>query len=558
MTSAAPAAPFAPMPPHGPDREHHTMTQSSPPRRAVVIGGSMAGLLAAAVLAEHATVTIIDADTFPDSPAPRRGLPQARHVHVMWSGGARAIEEILPGVTEDWTAAGAIRRSLPTDLVTKTAQGWIPRYGEKQFNVSCSRDLLDSVVRARVNALDGVTTLERSRVRSLEGTAARVTGVRVDTPDAEGALISADLVVDASGRGSRARAWLRELGAGDVRQAEVDSGLVYATRIFEAPAGAHELGFPIVNVQSDPRVPVPGQTATIVPIEDGQWQATLSGTRGGQPTGDPEQFIPFAKSIRDPIVGELLEGRKPLTDVAVTQGTANRRVYFEKADLPDGFFAVGDSVATFNPLYGQGMTVAAKGLLGVRALLRAKGLSHPGFGRDAQRAIAPQVGTAWELATSQDILYPGATGMKPRAGAGALNAYVSRLMTGATTREALTAAFLQVITMSSAPTHWLSPSVVWQVLRASDRGALKAPPLTAAERTVAGLDRDSAGPDRPTSGPDRESAGPRGGGDTPAAAAGPTAGAVPTAAAGPVPDPGAGAGEAAGHAGPADPVGRAR
>ncbi|MCX4696015.1 NAD(P)/FAD-dependent oxidoreductase [Streptomyces sp. NBC_01408] len=468
------------------------MTQSSPPRHAVVIGGSMAGLLAAAVLAEHATVTIIDADTLPDSPAPRRGLPQARHVHVMWSGGARAIEEILPGITGDWTAAGAIRRSLPTDLVTKTAQGWIPRFGEKQFNISCSRDLLDSVVRARVTGLTGVSTLQQSRVRGLEGTAARVTGVRVDTPDEAGRLIAADLVVDASGRGSRARNWLQELGVSGIRRAEVDSGLVYATRIFEAPAGAHAANFPIVNVQSDPRVHVPGQTATIVPIENGQWQATLSGTRGGQPTGDPDQFIPFAKGIRDPIVGELLEGKKPLTDVAVTQGTANRRIYFEKADLPDGFFAVGDSVATFNPLYGQGMTVAAQGLLAVRALLRARGgLSHPSLGRQAQRALAPQVSTAWELATSQDILYPGATGMRPRAGAGVLNGYVDRLMTGATTREALTAAFLQVITMSSAPTYWLRPSVVWRVLRASDREALKAPPLTAAERIVAGLDQDA-------------------------------------------------------------------
>ncbi|MEW2415979.1 pyridine nucleotide-disulfide oxidoreductase [Streptomyces sp. NPDC046866] len=476
------------------------MTQSTPPRHAVVIGGSMAGLLAAAVLAEHATVTIIDADVLPPGPEPRRGLPQARHVHVMWSGGARAIERILPGITAQWTAAGALRRSLPDDLVTKTAQGWIPRCGEKQFNISCSRDLLDSVVRARVTGLSGVSTLQQSRVRALEGSAARVTGVRVDTPGERGKLITADLVVDASGRGSRARAWLQQLGVGGIRQAEVDSGLVYATRIFRAPPGAHEMGFPIVNVQSDPRVAVPGRTATIVPIENGQWQATLSGTRGGQPTGDPDRFIPFAKSVRDPIVGELLEGRTPLTDVAVTQGTANRRVYFEKADLPDGFFAVGDSVATFNPLYGQGMTVAARGLLAVRALLRSKGLAHPAVGRAAQRALAPQVATAWELATSQDILYPGATGMRPRTGAGLLNAYVNRLMTGATTREALTAAFLQVITMSSPPTYWLRPPVVWNVLRASDRGALKAPPLTAAERAVAGLDRpaDTTGPAGPS------------------------------------------------------------
>ncbi|MCX5193446.1 FAD-dependent monooxygenase [Streptomyces sp. NBC_00249] len=468
------------------------MTQSTPPRHAVVIGGSMAGLLAAAVLAEHATVTIIDADTLPDSPQARRGLPQARHVHVLWSGGARAIEEILPGITQEWTAAGALRRSLPTDLVTMTAQGWIPRCDEKQFNISCSRDLLDSVVRRRVVALPGVTTLQQSRVRALEGTAARVTGVRVDTPEEEGRLLAADLVVDASGRGSRARVWLEALGTGGIRQSEVDSGLVYATRIYEAPAGAHEMGFPIVNVQSDPRVPVPGRTATIVPIEDGQWQATLSGTRGGQPTNDPDAFIPFAKDIRHPIVGELLEGRKPLTDVAVTQGTTNRRIHFEKADLPDGFFAVGDSVATFNPLYGQGMTVAARGLLAVRALLRSKGLSQPGFGNAAQRALAPQVSTAWDLATSQDIMYPGATGMKPKPGAGLLDAYVNRLITGATTQEPLTEAFFEVITMTSPPTSWFRPEVVWRVLRASPQGALKAPPLTAAERTVAGLGADPA------------------------------------------------------------------
>ncbi|WP_159061859.1 NAD(P)/FAD-dependent oxidoreductase [Streptomyces sp. WM6368] len=514
------------------------MNQSSPPRHAVVIGGSLAGLLAAAVLAEHATVTVVDADPLPEGPAPRRGLPQARHTHLLWSGGARAIERILPGITADWTKAGAIRRSLPTDLVTKTAQGWIPRCGEKQFNISCSRDLLDSVVRARVTALAGVSTLQ-GRVRALEGTAARVTGVLVDTPEEEARLLTADLVIDASGRGSRARTWLQALGVSGIRQAEVDSGLVYATRIFEAPAGAHEMGFPIINVQSDPRVPVPGQTATIVPIENGQWQATLSGTRGGQPTGDPDAFIPFAKAVRDPIVGELLEGRKPLTDVAVTQGTANRRVYFEKAELPDGFFAAGDSVATFNPLYGQGMTVAAQGLLAVRTLLRAKGLAHPGIGREAQRAIAPQVSTAWELATSQDILYPGATGMKPRTGTGLLNGYVNRLMTGATTDEALTAALFKVLTMSTAPTHWLRPSVVWHVLRASDRGALKAPPLTAAERAVAGLDPVPGA----TPGADA----------TPGAGTGTGTGTGTSAAAdaavtGPTADP----------VGPADPVGQAR
>lgn len=468
----------------------HAFPPSSRPRHVVIIGGSLSGMLAAAVLAEHATVTIIEADALPDGPEPRPGLPQARHTHLLWSGGARAIEEILPGITDDWTAAGALRRSIPTDLVSRTARGWLPRHEEMQFTIACSRDLLDSVVRSRVIGLPGVATLQQSRVRGLEGTAARITGVRVDSPGEENRLITADLVVDASGRGSRGRSWLEALGVSGLEEAAVDSGLVCATRVFEAPEGAHALGFPIVAVQSDPRVPVPGRSATIVPIEKDRWQVTLSGTRGGRPTADPEAFVPFAKGVRDPIVGELLEGRKPLTDVSVTQGTANRRVFFEKADLPDGFFAVGDSVATFNPLYGQGMTVAARGLLAVRTLLRAKSLSHPGIGREAQRAVAPHVAVAWSLATAQDILYPGAAGVKPRPGTGLLTRYGARLMSGATTKASLTAALLQVITMNRAPASWIRPGTVWDVLRASDRGALKAAPLTAAERTVAGLDQD--------------------------------------------------------------------
>ncbi|MFF4319846.1 NAD(P)/FAD-dependent oxidoreductase [Streptomyces sp. NPDC001568] len=479
------------------------MTQSTPPRHAVVIGGGLAGLLAAAVLAEYATVTIVDADGASDGPRPRRGLPQARHAHVLWSGGARAIEAILPGIGAQWTAAGAIRRGLPTDLVVMTARGWLPRCGEKQFGVSCSRDLLDSVVRNRVTALPGVTTLRRSRVRSLEGTADRITGVRVDTPDEEGRFVAADLVVDAGGRGSRALSRLAAVGVSGIRRSEVDSGLVCATRLFEAPEGAHELGFPIVSVQADPRVPVPGRTATIVPIENGLWQATLSGTRGGRPTDDPDAFLPFARAARHPIVGDLLAGREPLSDVVVTQDTANRRIHFEQADLPDGFFAVGDCVATFNPLYGHGMTVAARGLLAVRALLRAGGLARPGFGNAAQRALARQVATAWELATSQDIRYPGATGPRPGPGAVLLDAYVGRLMTGATTQEPLTAAFLEVITLTGPPTRRLRPEVFRRVLRASPRGALKAPPLTAAERTVAGLDgSDGSGGARGTGGAD--------------------------------------------------------
>ncbi|SDC14405.1 FAD-dependent oxidoreductase [Streptomyces prasinopilosus] len=460
--------------------------RSAAPRRAVVVGGGMAGMLAAAALAGAADeVTVVERDVLPAGPEPRRSLPQARHVHVLWSGGARAFERILPGITDRWLAAGARRIPLPTGLVSMTAQGWLRRWPEMQYMIACTRDLLDWVVRERVLGMPAVTLLQGHEMRALEGTAARVTGVRVRTPEGRELTLDADLVVDASGRGSRATEWLRALGTDGIEEAEVDSGLVYASRLYRAPAGSGD--FPIVNVQSDPGEPVPGRTATIVPVERERWLVTLSGTRGGEPSREPDRFESFARSIRHPVVGELISSTTPLTEeVAVSRSTVNRRRYFERAATwPDGFVVVGDSVATYNPLYGQGMTVAAQGLVELGAAVARSGLRAPGLAREVQRAIARPAGTAWELATSQDILYPGAVGRPSRPGTALMNRYVNRLVRAATGRAQITRAFLDVITMSEPPTSWAHPDVVVGALRGPGRELLTAPPLTAEERRTA-------------------------------------------------------------------------
>ncbi|WP_254708515.1 FAD-dependent oxidoreductase, partial [Streptomyces lunaelactis] len=459
---------------------------SSKPRRAVVIGGGMAGMLAAAVLADFTDeVTVIERDALPEGPEPRKSLPQARHVHVLWSGGARAFEELIPGITDRWLAAGARRIPLPTGLVSMTAQGWLPRWPEMQYMIACTRDLLDWVVREHVLELPGVSLLQGHEVHALEGDESRVTGVRVRTPDGGELTVGADLVLDASGRGSRATQWLRELGLGDIEEAEVDSGLVYASRVYQAPEGSET--FPIVNVQSNPGDPVPGRTATIVPVESGRWLVTLSGTRGGEPSRDPDQFEAFARSLRHPVVGELIAMTTPLSDeVTLSRSTVNRRHYFEKASAwPDGFIVVGDSVATYNPLYGQGMTVAAQGLVALRNALRRNALGVRGLSRRIQRAIASPAGLAWELATSQDILYPDAVGRQPRPGTALANAYVNRLVRTATGRARATRAFLGVITMSEPVTSWLQPDIIVAALRGPGRKPLTKPPLTEEELKVA-------------------------------------------------------------------------
>ncbi|ANW17353.1 FAD-dependent oxidoreductase [Streptomyces clavuligerus] len=462
-------------------------TASLPPRRAVVIGGGLAGMLAAAALDGLADeITVVERDALPAGPAPRKGLPQARHTHLLWSGGVRAFEELLPGITGHWLAAGARRVPLPTGLVSLWPQGWVRRWPEMQYMIVCSRDLLDWVVRERVLEQPAVTVLQAHTARGLVGTAERVRGVRVGGPDGQELTLGADLVVDACGRGSRAPVWLRDLGIGDIEEERVDSGLVYATRLYRAPAGSE--GFPVVNVQSDPGRPVPGRTATLAPVEGGRWMVTLSGTRGGEPPADPEGFEAFARTAtRHPVVGELISGVEPLPGgIVLSRSTVNRRYLYERAERwPDGFVAAGDSVATYNPVYGQGMSVAAQGLAALRGAVGRSRLDEPGLARRVQQVIARPVATAWSLATSQDILYPGAVGRQPHPCTGLAYRYVDRLAHAATGRARITRAFIDVITMSRPSASWLHPDIVVGALRGPGRRRLDGPPLTADELKIA-------------------------------------------------------------------------
>ncbi|MFF7259192.1 FAD-dependent oxidoreductase [Streptomyces sp. NPDC008159] len=458
-------------------------TAAATGRRAVVVGAGLAGLLAAAALRDHAEVTVVERDALPDGPEARKGVPQARHAHLLWSGGARAMEELLPGVTEAWLAAGARRIPLPTGLVSLSAQGWVRRWPEMEFMIACSRDLLESVVRARLLAGPRVTVLERTEILGLTGDASRVTGVRVRMADGEERLLPADLVVDAAGRGSRGTAWLDTLGVPPAPMEEVDSGLVYASRIFRAPEGTEE--YPVVNVQPNAEDPVPAQSATLVPVEGGRWLVTLSGTRGGQPTAKAEEFVAFARNVRHPVVGELISGAEPLTDVVVTRSTINRRRYFEKVSRwPDGFVAIGDAVATYNPIYGHGMSVAAQGALALREKVAAHGITAPGLARRVQRAVGVPVALAWELATGTDIRYPEAIGKRPNAVQRLFGLYVRRLMRTAVGRPLVFRAFLGVITLSAPAAALVRPEVVLAVLSGPVKDPLTGPPLTDREREI--------------------------------------------------------------------------
>lgn len=457
--------------------------------RAVVIGGSLTGMLVAAALAETlATVTVVERHELPHGPLPRQGVPQARHAHLMWSGGARAMEAVLPGATERLLSAGGRRFAAPDDMVVLTSGGWLPRYPGRQFFLGATRDLLDWVVRDLATRRPGVRTLPGRSVVGLRGTTTRVTGVLVRDGKRE-EVLEADLVVDAGGRGSAMPRWLDRLGLAPARNDVVDSGLGYASRYFRAPTGTGD--FPAVNVQADPRAPVPGLSGTIVPVEDGRWLVTLAGTRGGQPTGAASEFEDFARSLRHPVIGDLISRATPLSDVTVSRSTANQRRRYDRMPVwPEGLVVLGDALSHFNPLYGQGMSVAAQQalLLGEAAIRdHARQGSEPGLApgtaRRVMRAASRAAEPAWALACGQDLRYPDAEGPRPGPLGAALTRYSDRLMSTATRRDTPARAFVDVLSMSARQARLLRPDVVAAVLAPARRKPPADPPFTQDERT---------------------------------------------------------------------------
>ncbi|MFD7767008.1 FAD-dependent oxidoreductase [Streptomyces sp. NPDC059787] len=463
-------------------------------RRAVVIGAGPAGMLAAAVLSRAGAdeVVVLDRDELPDGPEHRKGLPQGRHAHLLMAGGMDAMEELLPGagLRGRLLAAGAHEIPLSSGMLALTSEGWLRRWRrEGPAMVTCSRALVDWVVRATVREQMPVE-IRRAAVVGLTGSAGRVRGVRIAAPGGDTDL-EADLVVDASGRGTRVTGWLGGLGLPDVRERVVDSGLVNASRVYRVPDGAER--FPLTVVQADPYVSRPARSAMVMPIEGGRWLVSCGGSRGGEPPADPAGFLRYTLELPDPIVGRLISGAEPLSDVHLSRSTSNVRRYLERMPRwPEGFAVLGDALAAFNPAYGHGMSVAAFGarVLGRELGRSGGGIGAPGLGWRVVRGAARAADAAWAMAVGQDVLYPGVRGGRPTAADRVLTAYTRRMVKAATGSYAAASAMWDVSSLRTSPARMFRPSAMLAALAGSPLPPSVEPPLTPGEREVLrGLDR---------------------------------------------------------------------
>jgi 2-polyprenyl-6-methoxyphenol hydroxylase-like FAD-dependent oxidoreductase len=380
-------------------------------KRAVVIGGSIAGLAAAGALARHFDrVTLIERDVYPETPAVRKGTPQARHVHVLLKQGEAALERLFPGLFADLVARGGQRVDTAGDARWFYFGGWKARFKSGIEMVSQSRALLEWSLRRRVVALSN-TDLVVGDVQGLEApTPERVTGVRVRRRDEAIETLDADLVVDASGRGSRMPHWLEELGCGAPPESEVKVDVGYASRFYRRTDAPRDW----TALLCHPRVP-DTRCGVLLPIEDGLWMLTLVGWFGDHPPAAEAPFLAWAKSLAVTDLYDAVKDAEPVSEVALHRFPSNRRRHFERLHaLPDGVVVLGDAACSFNPVYAQGMATSALGAEALDTLLDVEsGSARPGFSRRFQARLARVTDSPWLLATGEDFRSPKAEGPRP-------------------------------------------------------------------------------------------------------------------------------------------------
>jgi len=436
-------------------------------QRAVVIGGSIAGLCAARVLADYFDrVTVLDRDAYPAGPLDRAGVPQGRHVHALLARGRRDLERLFPGFEQRMVAAGAHEIDFGCAFATLRGASWAVREESGIRTLFASRTLLETIVRDLLRALPRVELVERTAVTGLVAERdgrARVRAVRL----ADGEL-PAELVVDATGRGSKAPDWLGALGLAPPAETLVDSHSGYATRWYRAPEPAR---WPAQwwwkGIWVDPHEPEHMTAGVLFPVEGGRWIVTIAGIAGHYPPSDEAGFGAALGRLRSPIIAHAVQLAEPISPVYSNRAMANRFRHFERwPERLDGFLAVGDSVCAFNPVYGQGMTTAAGAATLLAETLDRVGPTSPALPRTFFRAQARFLGDAWSLATGADFRFPGTTGARP-ALIGVFNRYLDALFNAAADDAALRRLIGEVIHMLRRPTAFFAPSVLGRVARAT-------------------------------------------------------------------------------------------
>lgn len=447
--------------------------------QAIVIGGSMAGLLAARVLSDHfKKVFVIEKDPLRDTAVSRKGVPQGLHAHTLWKKGENILAEYFSGFFEDLREGGAHNIDIGSEMLMFAHGAWKQRLQNTGLSMySMTRPLLEWNVRNRVKALPNVDFMEGYEVKSFltDPAKTRVTGVKIaQTKQSEQEDLAAELVIDASGRGSRTPQWLEAIGFPQVAEDILKVNVGYATCIFDIPEG-FKPDWKTIAIFPNP--PHGKRQGYLFSIEGNRWVVSLAGEFGDHPPTDEAGYIEFARSLPATAIFEVIKNAQPATPIFSYKIPSNLwRRYDRMPKFPDGLLVTGDAVCSFNPIYGQGMSVSAMDAKTLDECLQKqtarKGQGNiAGLARLFQKKVAKNITNSWLLAAGEDSRFPEAEWKSPGF-MPILNRYTGKIQVLTNHDPKVLHKFLRVMSMSTAPAMFFTPDIIFKVLTSRQKKTL--------------------------------------------------------------------------------------
>jgi 2-polyprenyl-6-methoxyphenol hydroxylase-like FAD-dependent oxidoreductase len=432
--------------------------------RVVILGGSLAALFAAQALSEgYGEVVLVDRDDLVGVLEARRGAPQAKHINGLLAKGSRAMEDLFPEITVEM-----VRNGCPLTDLAGTVRWYVAGIPLQQVragltNVAARRPLMEWHVRERVQALPNVRFMERYDIVGLVTSPGRerVTGARVQSREGgPEETLEADLVVDCTGRGSRAAVWLEDLGYPRVQEQGAKIGLGYASRHYKLRSDPFGTDHSIVVIASPDRP----RGAIFTKTDHGTVELTTYGILGDHPPTDPEGFSSFVKTLAAPEIYEAISDAEPIDDPVLYKfPTTLRRRYEWMSSFPEGFILVGDSVCTPNPVFAQAQTLAALEAVALREHMRR---GEAPRSAEFMKEVGAIVDPAWDMTTGIDLSFPGVEGqrtIKIRM----MQKYMQRVLMAAMLDPGVTEAFMRAAGMVDMPQSLMRPGFMVHVMRTS-------------------------------------------------------------------------------------------
>jgi 2-polyprenyl-6-methoxyphenol hydroxylase-like FAD-dependent oxidoreductase len=434
-------------------------------QHAVVLGASMGGMLAARVLADfYQNVTVVERDVLPDDPTNRRGVPQGRHVHALLRRGGQIIDELFPGILDELVAAGA-----PVLDDGDLSKIWMSVGGHQLIRVGTARDqqamtmyvpsrpFLECHVRRRLRAVPNVTILSGLDAAEMTSSADRnrVTGVRVVNRDSGAEQeLTADLVIDAMGRGAHTPNLLESLGYGRPVEDQIVMRTCYVSQPLRIPPGTVEQ---LVAVGAAPGRPT---GMFLLGYENDTWIFTVFGMVGHEPPGDLAGMVSFAQEYAPAHVLAAVRAAEPLGEVVRHRMPSSQwRRYDKMRRFPEGLLVCGDAICSFDPIYGQGMTVSALDAVALRdCLVRGR---HD-LARRYFRAAAKSIGVAWRMGAGSDLAFPEVQGRRSLS-IRVTNRLADWVLTACESDAVIVEKFFRVNNLIDPPVRLMHPSFISRV-----------------------------------------------------------------------------------------------